>query len=99
MNSVELLRELLRVRTINPPGDEQAAAALIDSFLSDAGLETDIVTSPQGRSNLIARLDGPQDHPALVLLSHSDVVPVEEGNWSHDPFGGEVAEEDEQQHG
>jgi acetylornithine deacetylase/succinyl-diaminopimelate desuccinylase-like protein len=89
---VELLTDLLRARTINPPGDEAAAAALLETYLSDAGLKTQILTSPEGRSNLIARLDGPQDHPALVLLSHSDVVPVEEENWSRDPFGGELAD-------
>ena len=92
MSSVELLRNLLRVRTINPPGDEDDAAVLLGTYLSNAGLRTDILTSPEGRSNLIARLDGPQDHPALVLLSHSDVVPVEERNWSRDPFGAELAE-------
>jgi acetylornithine deacetylase/succinyl-diaminopimelate desuccinylase-like protein len=89
---VELLRELLRVRTINPPGDEEGAAGLVETYLSDAGLETQILVSPEGRPNLIARLAGPPDHPALVLLSHSDVVPVEEENWSRDPFGGELAE-------
>jgi acetylornithine deacetylase/succinyl-diaminopimelate desuccinylase-like protein len=92
VNSVELLRNLLQVRSINPPGDEAGAAAVLEAYLSDAGLETDIVVSPGGRSNLVARLEGPQDHPALVLLSHSDVVPVEEDKWSRDPFGGDVAE-------
>jgi acetylornithine deacetylase/succinyl-diaminopimelate desuccinylase-like protein len=89
---VELLRELLRVRTINPPGDEEDAAALVEAYLSDAGLETQILVSPEGRPNLVARLAGPTDSPGLVLLSHSDVVPVEEENWSRDPFGGELAE-------
>ncbi|HZA40449.1 MAG TPA: M20/M25/M40 family metallo-hydrolase [Actinomycetota bacterium] len=90
--SVKLLRDLLRVRSINPPGDEAGVAELLETYLAGAGLETKIVTSPEGRSSLIARLDGPQDRPALVLLSHSDVVPVEENNWSRDPFGGELAE-------
>jgi acetylornithine deacetylase/succinyl-diaminopimelate desuccinylase-like protein len=89
---VELLRDLLRVRTINPPGDEAAAASLLETYLSDAGLEIKILMSPEGRTNLIARLDGPQDQPALVLLSHSDVVPAEEENWTRDPFGGGLAE-------
>jgi acetylornithine deacetylase/succinyl-diaminopimelate desuccinylase-like protein len=89
---IELLQELLRTRTVNPPGEEAAAAAILESYLSAAGLKTEILDSPGGRSSLIARLDGPHDGPALVLLSHSDVVPVEEQSWSHDPFGGELAE-------
>jgi acetylornithine deacetylase/succinyl-diaminopimelate desuccinylase-like protein len=92
LSSVELLRSLLRARTINPPGEEAAAAALLDTYLSNGGLETKVLISPEGRSNLIARLDGPQNQPALVLLSHSDVVPAEEESWSRDPFGGELAE-------
>jgi acetylornithine deacetylase/succinyl-diaminopimelate desuccinylase-like protein len=92
VSSVELLRDLLRVRTINPPGDEAGAASLLETYLTDAGLEIKILMSPEGRTNLIARLDGPQDQPALVLLSHSDVVPAEEENWTRDPFGGELAE-------
>jgi acetylornithine deacetylase/succinyl-diaminopimelate desuccinylase-like protein len=89
---VELLRDLLRVRTVNPPGDETGAASVLETYLSDAGLEIKILMSPEGRTNLVARLDGPQDQPALVLLSHSDVVPAEEENWTRDPFGGELAE-------
>jgi acetylornithine deacetylase/succinyl-diaminopimelate desuccinylase-like protein len=90
MASVDLLRDLVRVRTVNPPGDEAAAAAILEAYLSDAGLPTEILVSPGDRRNLVARLDGPHDRPALVLLSHSDVVPVEEESWSRDPFGGEL---------
>lgn len=89
---MELLRDLLRIRSINPPGDEAAVAGKVESYLSDAGLDTKILTSPGGRSNLVARLDGPRDRAALVLLSHSDVVPVEEDRWSQDPFAGEVVD-------
>ncbi|HEU4542794.1 MAG TPA: M20/M25/M40 family metallo-hydrolase [Jiangellaceae bacterium] len=87
---VELLRQLLRVRSINPPGDEAAVVAILERYLSEAGLTTTILTSPGGRTNLVARVDGPHDRPALVLLSHSDVVPVEEDRWARDPFGAEI---------
>ena len=92
MGPVDLLQDLLRTRTVNPPGEEAAAAGILEAYLSAAGLKTEILDSPQGRASLIARLDGAHDRPALVLLSHSDVVPVEEESWSRDPFGGEVAE-------
>ena len=90
MTHVELLQDLLRARTVNPPGDEAAAATVLEAYLSDAGLKTETLVSPGGRSNLIARLNGPHDRPALVLLSHADVVPVEQDKWSRDPFGGEL---------
>jgi succinyl-diaminopimelate desuccinylase len=75
MEPVDLLRELLRIRSINPPGDEAAVVAVLESYLSDAGLKTEILTSPGGRANLIARVDGPQDRPALVLLSAGREIP------------------------
>jgi acetylornithine deacetylase/succinyl-diaminopimelate desuccinylase-like protein len=92
VDTVELLRELIRVRSVNPPGDEAPVAEILQRYLTDAGLKTEILTSPGGRANLVARVDGPRDRPALVLLSHSDVVPVEEDGWTRDPFGAEVAD-------
>ena len=92
VQGADVLRQLLRVRSVNPPGDEGSVVDVLETFLSDAGLETEVLVSEDGRSNLVARVDGPPDRSALVLLSHSDVVPVEEERWTRDPFGGEVAE-------
>jgi acetylornithine deacetylase/succinyl-diaminopimelate desuccinylase-like protein len=91
MTAVELLQELLRIDTTNPPGrNEGVAAQVLETHLGKAGLETELFTSSEDRVSLIARLPGPHDAPALVLLSHLDVVPVEEEHWTHDPFGGEI---------
>lgn len=90
MSAVELLAELLRCDTRNPPGDEDRAAQILEARASRAGLPTEILASPKGRVSLVARLPGPRDRPALVLLSHTDVVEVEGDHWTHPPFGGEV---------
>ncbi len=92
MEPVELLQQLLRFRSVNPSGDHHSDAEVVASHLDRAGLQTKILTSPGGRSNLVARVDGPTDRPALVLLSHSDVVPVEESRWTRDPFGAELVD-------
>jgi acetylornithine deacetylase/succinyl-diaminopimelate desuccinylase-like protein len=89
---VALLRELMCIDTTNPPGREGPAAELLEARLQKAGLTCSILKSPNGRPNLIARLPGPTDRPALVLLSHTDVVDVEREHWTHDPFGAEVDE-------
>ena len=89
MTAVEMLQQLVRMRTVNPPGDEAGVAKEVSAHLAAAGLETRTLVSPGGRANLVARIDGPRDRPALVLLSHSDVVPVEEDRWQRDPFGAE----------
>ena len=96
MADVDLLAELIRIPSVTPDGargdadGEGHVAEVLRGRLDGAGLETRIERSPAGRPNLVARLPGPTDRPALVLLSHTDTVPVEEDAWRHDPFGGEV---------
>ena len=90
MTGLDLLRQLLRIDTTNPPGSEEDAAQALEARLSSGGLKCEILRSPEGRANLVARLEGPTDQPALVLLSHTDVVGVEPDRWSRDPFGAEI---------
>lgn len=92
MRPIDLLRGLLQIDTTNPPGNEGPAAELLESYLSEAGLETYVHKSSEGRPSILARIEGPTDVPALVLVSHTDVVAVERGSWSRDPFGGQEAD-------
>ena len=88
-----LLRRLVRIASVNPAGDgESEVAEVLEARLSAAGLTCEILASPEGRPSLVARLPGPSDAPPLVLLSHTDVVPVEQERWTHDPFGAEVVD-------
>lgn len=90
---IELLAQLVRIPSITPdPDGEGAVAEVLRARLDHAGLDTSIERSPGGRPNLVARLEGPTDRAPLVLLSHTDTVPVEEDAWRHDPFGGEVVD-------
>jgi len=92
VTALELLQELVRIDTTNPPGNETEAAELLEADLRSAGLEVELFSDPEGRTSLVGRVPGPRDLPALVLLSHLDVVGVEPERWSHDPFGAEVAD-------
>jgi succinyl-diaminopimelate desuccinylase len=99
-----LLQALIRLPTINPPGDgyEPFCAALRER-LNALGYATETRRVPAGRldelaphagglprPNLLATLDGPAPGPTVHLNGHYDVVPV--GNdWTRDPFGGELA--------
>lgn len=88
---VELLQALIRLRTVNPPGDELPAARYVEQVLADAGLPSVVLEPFPGRGSIVARLrgDGTGGDP-LLLLSHLDVVPAPPDGWTHDPFGGEV---------
>jgi acetylornithine deacetylase/succinyl-diaminopimelate desuccinylase-like protein len=90
---VELLRSLIRLKTVNPPGDEILAARYLEGALADEGLRPTVVEPFPGRGSIVARVhgDGTGGDP-LLLLSHLDVVPAEPAGWSHDPFGGDLAD-------
>jgi acetylornithine deacetylase/succinyl-diaminopimelate desuccinylase-like protein len=85
----ELLAQLLRFDTTNPPGDEQACIEWIEGLLEGLGCEVRIIESQPGRSNLIARIEGEGTAPPLLLQGHVDVVAAR-GQWTHPPFAGEV---------
>jgi acetylornithine deacetylase/succinyl-diaminopimelate desuccinylase-like protein len=42
------------------------------------------------RANLVARIPGNGSGPRLALLSHTDTVPADPGEWTLDPWSGEV---------
>ena len=90
---VELLQALIRIKSVNPPGDEILAARYLEQALTDEGLAPTVVEPFPGRGSIVCRVhgDGTGGGP-LLLLSHLDVVPAEPAGWSHDPFGGELAD-------
>jgi acetylornithine deacetylase/succinyl-diaminopimelate desuccinylase-like protein len=85
----ELLRELIRVDTTNPPGNETKAAEVLREYLGDHGVESELIARAPERANLVARLRG-GDGPTLLFLSHTDVVLADRSEWAADPFGGEL---------
>jgi acetylornithine deacetylase/succinyl-diaminopimelate desuccinylase-like protein len=95
---VETLRELIRIRSVNPapadaPDGELLAARRIAGYLADAGLAPEVIEPVPGRGSVHARLrgDGTGGEP-LLLLSHLDVVPAPADRWSHDPFAADLAD-------
>jgi len=86
----ELLQELIRVDTTNPPGNETAAAELLRDYLEQSGVECELYAKVPERANLVARIPGRGDGPKLLFLSHTDVVFADATEWSADPFGGEL---------
>jgi acetylornithine deacetylase/succinyl-diaminopimelate desuccinylase-like protein len=86
----ELLQELIRVNTTNPPGNETAAAELLREYLEDNGAQVELYARVPERANLVARIPGRGDGPTLLFLSHTDVVLADAAEWSADPFGGEL---------
>lgn len=95
---VDTLRDLIRIRSINPPppdapDGELVAARHLAGLLRDAGLEPEVVEPVPGRGSVHARLrgDGTGGEPFL-LLSHLDVVPAPPERWTHDPFAADLVD-------
>ena len=86
--SQQLLADYLRVDTTNPPGNERRAADFFARILQKEGIEYKILEASPGRANLYARLKGTGRKRPLILLNHTDVVPVDKKFWSADPYGG-----------
>jgi acetylornithine deacetylase/succinyl-diaminopimelate desuccinylase-like protein len=86
----ELLQELIRIDTTNPPGNETAAAELLRSYLEENGVTCELYARVPQRANLVARIPGRAGGPKLLFLSHTDVVLADAAEWAADPFGGEL---------
>lgn len=85
-----LLSDLIRINTTNPPGNETEAAQYLANNLKKEGFKCELFESSPGRGNIITRLKSTGEKPSLLLLSHLDVVAADSREWSVDPFGGLV---------
>ena len=92
MTPVELLQQLIRFDTTNPPGYEADCIGFVRNLLEEAGCETQSYAKDPARPNLVARLRGAGDSPPLLLQGHVDVVTTAGQSWQRPPFGGELVD-------
>ncbi|CAN5518150.1 M20/M25/M40 family metallo-hydrolase [soil metagenome] len=90
--AVELLRELIRFDTVNPPGAEAKAIDHLHRLLDAAGFDCELLALDPARPNLLARLRGEAVGPTLGFLGHVDTVLATPEEWSRDPWSGDVAD-------
>ncbi|MEU2537329.1 M20/M25/M40 family metallo-hydrolase [Streptomyces iakyrus] len=86
--------DLIRIDTTNRGGGdcrERPAAEYAAARLADAGIEPVLLERTQGRTNVVARIEGTDPSAdALLLHGHLDVVPAAAADWSVHPFSGEI---------
>jgi len=88
----ELCRDLVRFKSVNPPGDELEVAQYVADVLGEAGLSVEIVPHTSTRASVLATLKGSGEVPAVLFTGHLDVVPVGAQAWEHDPFAADIAD-------
>jgi acetylornithine deacetylase/succinyl-diaminopimelate desuccinylase-like protein len=92
MDVTELCRQLIRNACVNDgtagSGHEYRSVETLADYFGQAG---EIFEPAPGRQSMVYRLSGRDpDAPSLLLMGHTDVVPVNEEGWSRDPFGAEI---------
>jgi acetylornithine deacetylase/succinyl-diaminopimelate desuccinylase-like protein len=88
--ATELLQRLIRLDTVNPPGNETLAAELLRDYLAESGVAAELYAKVPERANLVARIPGRGEGPRLLLLSHTDTVLADAAEWQLDPWSGEL---------
>jgi acetylornithine deacetylase/succinyl-diaminopimelate desuccinylase-like protein len=86
----QYLVDLVKIDTSNPPGNETAVANYLKQVADSHGISCDFFGNDVKRKNFVARLKGSGKGRPLLLIAHSDVVPVERKEWTVDPFSGEL---------
>ncbi len=93
LDAQEMLTDLLRMDTTNPPGMERPCVDYLDAKLREVGIEGTILESAPGRANLVARLRGTgAGGGPLLIAAHLDVVEADASRWKHPPFSAAEAD-------
>jgi acetylornithine deacetylase/succinyl-diaminopimelate desuccinylase-like protein len=92
VSPVELLQQLIRFDTTNPPGNEAECIGFVRGLLEEAGCEVELYAKEPARPNLISRLRGQGDRAPILLQGHVDVVTTAGQSWTRPPFGGELVD-------
>ncbi len=95
--ATELLRTLIKNGCVNTgeaaSGHEERSVAALEDFFAGTGLSCERYTSEPGRMSLITRIEGRDPAaPTLLLMGHTDVVPVTPSGWQRDPFAAELVD-------
>jgi succinyl-diaminopimelate desuccinylase len=85
----ELLQGLIQIKSVNPPGNENQIANFIKKFLLKNNIHSELVPLEEGRSSVIAKIEGKEERD-ITLCGHLDTVRVKEEDWTKPPLQGLV---------
>ncbi len=82
---VEIVRELVRHETVNPPGNEYLCKEIVTRCMERLGMEVSYYEKEPGRTNVVGRIG--RGARSIGFVSHMDVVPPGEMDlWDTPPF-------------
>jgi len=83
----DLLRSLIQIESVNPPGNENQIADFIKKFLLKNNIHSELVPLEEGRSSVIVKIEGEEERD-ITLCGHIDTVRVKEEDWTKPVFEG-----------
>jgi len=92
IDAIKLTQELIRIESINPPGNEAACAHHVAKLLRQGGFITEMHSFGTNRVSVVAKRGGcvsGTDIP-ICFSGHLDTVPLGAAKWSVDPFSAEI---------
>jgi acetylornithine deacetylase/succinyl-diaminopimelate desuccinylase-like protein len=97
--TVELLQALIRNECTNDgtaeSGHETRNTDTLEQYLDGVGLAFERFERTAGRRSIVTRIEGSDPSaPSLMLMGHTDVVTADPSGWRHDPFGGELIDDE-----
>jgi len=88
---IKFLRDLIQAESYNPPGNEKNVALVIERYLKNAGIKSDVFPFDDNRANLLAYLNDNFEGRNLLYNGHMDVVPPgNEEEWKYPPLSGVI---------
>ena len=90
IDAVELTRQLVRMNTVNPPGQEEQCARHLGALLEGQGFKVAYHELAPRRASLVATIGGSADKAPLCFTGHIDTVPLGAAQWRMDPFAADT---------
>ena len=88
----DLLRNLVQIESVNPPGNEDQIADFIKRFLLKNDIHSELVPLEEGRSSVVAKIKGEEERD-ITFCGHIDTVRVKEEDWTKPVFEGLIENE------
>lgn len=86
---INLTRQLIRINSENPGGNEAKIALFIKDYLNALGVKVKTYEFEKNRSNIIGILKGKNESHSLLITPHLDTVPAGK-SWKMDPFEAKI---------
>ena len=86
--AIDHLVELVKIKSVNPPGNETEVVEYIEAVLAAEGIDSTRYALDPKRANLVARIKGNGSKSPILIMGHTDVVGVQPDKWFADPFSG-----------